>query len=86
MEKSLTEVRKHETKQPQGSLSMQNCKESEESKITGTGEVSMKRISPASLESGTIGRPIEKSSNTYQISESADSLLDNPLVTLIKQF
>jgi hypothetical protein len=64
MEATLNDVGKYETSQ-HVSLNLKACNDAEESKIAKGGEVSSKRVSPASVEPATIGRITEKSSNTY---------------------
>ena len=65
---------------------MHHCEEMEDCKIAKNEVGSRQRVNSVSFDSGSATRKVEKQSNTYQISESADSLAENPYNTLIKQF
>jgi hypothetical protein len=58
----------------------------EESKTARLEEDSSVRATPASGGSGAQRRQGDKQNLSFQISDSADTLADNPLCTLIKQF
>ena len=64
MEGTQSDIGKYEINQ-QVTLNLKPCNDGEESKIANAGEASTKRVSPASVGSGTNLKNGEKSSNTY---------------------
>ena len=85
MNLDMEEVGKYEMNQAV-TLDLAACQAGEESKTNRLEEGSSKRLSPGSKQSGGARKATDKQNLSFNISESADSLAENPLCTLIKQY